>query len=165
MTLCRPFGWSQRWNCLGFTSQIQKDFGALWTTGQRMKQIASCKDTSTPRWLRLSQERKRMKKRQSASWISYSNAHRRLPEWLEPADPFIALLMWLAIDRENSWALETIEDTFFKEPIRFANPPESCCVLGYEELRQYRKISKHLKLACKERRAIAWLSRSNYCSF
>ena len=43
-------------------------------------------------------------------------------EWLEPADPFIALLMWLAISRENSWALETIEDTFFEDPIRFANP-------------------------------------------
>ena len=41
---------------------------------------------------------------------------------LEPEDPFIALLMWLRIDRENTWARETIEDTLFKDPIRFANP-------------------------------------------
>ena len=39
---------------------------------------------------------------------------------LEPEDPFIPLLMWLAINRENPWALETIEDTFFKDPTRFA---------------------------------------------
>ena len=39
----------------------------------------------------------------------------------EPSDPFILLLMWLAINRENSWALKTIEDTFFKDPIQFAN--------------------------------------------
>ena len=56
-------------------------------------------------------------------------------ERLEPADPFIALLMWLRIDRENRWARETIEDTWFKDPIRFCQTPESCCVLGYEELR------------------------------
>ena len=40
---------------------------------------------------------------------------------LSPSDPFIDLLTWLAINRENSWALKTIEDTFFKDPIRFAN--------------------------------------------
>ena len=43
-------------------------------------------------------------------------------EWLEPTDPFIALLMWLRIDRENTWALETIDNTLFKDPIGFANP-------------------------------------------
>ena len=42
-------------------------------------------------------------------------------ENLEPSDPFILLLMRLAINRENPWALKTIEDTFFKDPIRFAN--------------------------------------------
>ena len=41
---------------------------------------------------------------------------------LEPSDSFIVLLMWLAIDRQNSWAFKTIEDTYFKDPIRFANP-------------------------------------------
>ena len=43
-------------------------------------------------------------------------------ERLEPSDSFIDLLMWLVIDRENSWALKTIEHSFFKDPIRFANP-------------------------------------------
>ena len=38
-----------------------------------------------------------------------------------PSDPFIDLLMWLVIARENAWALETIENTFFKDPIRFAS--------------------------------------------
>ena len=41
---------------------------------------------------------------------------------LDPSDSFIFLLMWLALDRQNSWALKTIEDTYFKDPIRFANP-------------------------------------------
>ena len=35
-------------------------------------------------------------------------------ERLDPEDSFTILLMWLAIDRENSWALETIENTFLK---------------------------------------------------
>ena len=38
-----------------------------------------------------------------------------------PSDPFIDLLMWLVIARENTWASETIENTFFKNPIRFAS--------------------------------------------
>ena len=42
-------------------------------------------------------------------------------EPLEPVDSYVNLLMWLAIHRENSWALKTIEDTFFEAPIRFAN--------------------------------------------
>lgn len=36
------------------------------------------------------------------------------------SDQFIKLLIWLAISRENSWALKTIDDTLFKDPIRFA---------------------------------------------
>lgn len=40
---------------------------------------------------------------------------------LGTSDPFISLLMGLAINRENSWALKTIENTFLKDPIRFAN--------------------------------------------
>ena len=43
-------------------------------------------------------------------------------EGLEPSDPFIALLVGLTIVRQNSWASKTIEETFFKDPIRFANP-------------------------------------------
>ena len=42
-------------------------------------------------------------------------------EQLEPSDSFIDLLIWLAISRENPWALKTIEDNFFKSPIRFVN--------------------------------------------
>ena len=40
---------------------------------------------------------------------------------IEPSDSFILLLMRLAIYRENSWALKVIEDTFFQDPIQFAN--------------------------------------------
>lgn len=43
-------------------------------------------------------------------------------EGLEPSDPFIALLVELTIIRQNAWASKIIEDTFFKDPIRFANP-------------------------------------------
>ena len=43
-------------------------------------------------------------------------------EGLEPSDPFINLLVGLTIVRRNVWASKTIEDTFFKDPIRFANP-------------------------------------------
>ena len=42
-------------------------------------------------------------------------------ETLEPPDSCIDLLMWLAIDRENSWALKTIENSFFTDPIRFTS--------------------------------------------
>ena len=37
------------------------------------------------------------------------------------SDPFVDLLMWLAIERENSWALKIIKDRFFKYPSQFAN--------------------------------------------
>ncbi len=36
-------------------------------------------------------------------------------------DPFSYLLMGLAIGCENSWALETIKNTFFTDPIQYAN--------------------------------------------
>ena len=42
-------------------------------------------------------------------------------EQVEPSDSFIDLLMWLAISRENPWALQTIEDKFLKNPIGFPN--------------------------------------------
>ena len=74
-------------------------------------------------------------------------------EWLEPADPFIALLMWLAIDRENSWALETIEDTFFKEPIRFANPLNRAV---FWVMKNY-VVPKNIETE-RAKRAIKWLS-------
>ena len=39
---------------------------------------------------------------------------------LDSSNSFIALLMWLAISRDNSWASETIKKTFFKHPIQHA---------------------------------------------
>ena len=51
-----------------------------------------------------------------------------------PSNSFIDLLMWLAISRENSWALKTIEDTFFKDPILFANSLSSAV---YRVLKDY----------------------------
>ncbi len=37
------------------------------------------------------------------------------------SDPFANLLMWLAIERENPWAVKIIKDRFFKHPSQFAN--------------------------------------------
>ena len=37
------------------------------------------------------------------------------------SDPFVNLLMWLALERENSWALGIINDRFFKYPIQYTN--------------------------------------------
>ena len=78
-------------------------------------------------------------------------------EDLKPSDSFIVLLMRLAIDRDNSWALKTIEDTFFQTPIQFANP------LSYavsEVMRNYVN-PKHLEtVEGRERtkRAIKWVN-------
>ncbi len=43
------------------------------------------------------------------------------PGKLASFDPFSYLLMGLAIRCQNSWALKTIEDTFFNDPVRFSN--------------------------------------------
>ena len=43
------------------------------------------------------------------------------PGKLASFDPFSFLLMNLAIRCENPWALKTIEDTFFNDPVRFSN--------------------------------------------
>ena len=37
------------------------------------------------------------------------------------SDPFMGLLIWLALERENPWALRIIKDRFFKDPIQYAN--------------------------------------------
>jgi hypothetical protein len=37
------------------------------------------------------------------------------------SDPFINLLMWLVIERENSWALGIFKDTYCNDPILFSN--------------------------------------------
>ena len=79
-------------------------------------------------------------------------------ERLDPEDSFTILLMWLAIDRENSWALETIENTFFEDPICFANP------LGHAAFRVMEDyvVPKNLKTPEgyeRAKRAIEWLSK------
>ena len=43
------------------------------------------------------------------------------PGKLASFDPFSFLLVNLAIRCENPWALKTIEDTFFNDPVRFSN--------------------------------------------
>ena len=81
---------------------------------------------------------------------------KRIPpptEWLEPTDPFIVLLMWLRIDRENTWARETIEDTLFKDPIRFANPLNRAV---FWVMKNY-VVPKRIETE-RAKRAIKWLS-------
>ena len=79
-------------------------------------------------------------------------------EGLEPSDSFIVLLMWLIIDRQNSWAFKTIEDTYFKDPIRFANPLSRAVS---EVVRDY-VLPKYLETDEERRRAkraIEWLEQ------
>ena len=81
---------------------------------------------------------------------------KRIPpptERLEPEDPFINLLVWLAIDRENSWALKAIEKTFFKDPIRFANPLSHAVFRVMEDY----VVPKNIETE-QAKRAIKWLS-------
>lgn len=42
-------------------------------------------------------------------------------EQVEPSDSFIDLLTWLAINRKNPWALDTIDENFLRNPTRFPN--------------------------------------------
>ena len=79
-------------------------------------------------------------------------------EGLEPSDSFIALLMWLRIDRQNSWAFKTIEDTYFKDPVWFANPLSRAVS---EVVRDY-VLPKHLETdegRRRAKRAIEWLGQ------
>ena len=79
-------------------------------------------------------------------------------EGLEPSDAFTVLLMWLAIDRQNVWAFKTLEDTYFKDPIRFANPLRRAVS---EVVRDY-VLPKHLEMdeGCRRaKRAIEWLGQ------
>ena len=84
---------------------------------------------------------------------------RILPERADPKDSFIALLMWLAIDRENSWSLKTIKDTFLSDPVRFANPLNRA--VSYV-IKNY-VAPKNLKTPegrKKNQRAIKWLEQA-----
>ena len=79
-------------------------------------------------------------------------------EGLEPSDSFTFLLMWLIIDRQNSWAFRTLEETYFKDPIRFANPLSRAVS---EVVRDY-VLPKHLEMdegRIRAKRAIQWLGQ------
>ena len=79
-------------------------------------------------------------------------------EQLELSDSFIALLMGLAFDCENPWALETIEDIFFKDPIRFANALNhavSQVMESFVVVQNLETPERHEKM----KRAITWLER------
>ena len=75
----------------------------------------------------------------------------------EPPDSCIDLLIWLAIDRENLWALKTLENTLMKDAIRFANPLRHAV---YRAMKDY-VVPKNLETPDgheKAKRAIEWLS-------
>ena len=86
---------------------------------------------------------------------------KRIPpptERLEAVDPFSDLLVWLAIDRENTWAQETIEYTLFKDPIRFAHPLKQAVFRVMEDY----VVPKNLETPegyDRAKRAIEWLSK------
>ena len=76
---------------------------------------------------------------------------------LNLSNSFVNLLMWLAIGRKNPWALKTIEQTFFEDPIRFANPLRHA---AYRAMKDY-VVPKNLETPDgheKAKRAIEWLS-------
>ena len=76
------------------------------------------------------------------------------------SDSFIVLLMWLAINCENPWALKTIDDTLFKDPIRFANSLSSAVSRTMDDY----IVPKNLEMSNKRReetqRAIAFLKQA-----
>ena len=78
---------------------------------------------------------------------------------LEPADPFIILLMWLAIARENSWALETVEDIFFEDPTRFFNLLNNAVFRVMKDYVGLKSLETPDGLATMKR-AIAWLNKA-----
>ena len=80
-------------------------------------------------------------------------------EKLEPSDSFVNLLMWLTITRQNSWALKRVEDTFFKDPIKYANPLTNAV---FQVMEDY-VIPENLETSDgRERieRAINWVSKA-----
>ena len=79
-------------------------------------------------------------------------------EGLDPSDSFTVLLVWLRIDRQNSWAFKTIEDTYFKDPVKFAKPLSRAVS---EVVRNY-ILPKHLETdggRRRAKRAIKWLEQ------
>ena len=74
------------------------------------------------------------------------------------SDPFVDLLMWLALERENSWALKTINNRFFKDPIQYTNILNR----AVDEVMRNYVAPKHLKTPDgreRVKRAILWVSK------
>ena len=74
------------------------------------------------------------------------------------SDPFVDLLMWLAIERENLWALKIIKDRFFKDPIQYAN----LLTRAVNEVMRGYVAPKHLETdegRKRAKRTIGWLGR------
>ena len=75
------------------------------------------------------------------------------------SDPFADLLMWLAIERENSWAVKIIKDRFFKDPSRYAN----ILTRIVNEVMENYIVPKHLKTPDgreRSKRSIEWLEEA-----
>ena len=75
------------------------------------------------------------------------------------SDPFIDLLMWLAISRENTWALKKIDDTLFKDPILFASSLSSAVSRTLDDY----VVPKNLEVSERReetQRAITFLKRA-----
>ena len=80
------------------------------------------------------------------------------PGELASFDPFSFLLTGLAIGCQNSWALKTIEDRFFKDPIRFS----SLLTRAVSQVMKDYVVPKCLETpngSEKARRAIEWLEK------
>ena len=75
------------------------------------------------------------------------------------SDPFIDLLMWLAISRENTWALNKIEDTLFKDPILFAPSLSSAVSRTMEDYVVPKNLEASKRLG-ETQRAITFLKQT-----
>ena len=74
------------------------------------------------------------------------------------SDPFMGLLMWLALERENPWALKMIKDRFFKHPSQFAN----ILTRAVSQVMRRYVAPKYLETpdGCKKaKRGIEWLEK------
>ena len=80
------------------------------------------------------------------------------PGKLGSLDPFNFLLMNLVIRCENSWAVKTIEDRFFKDPIRFSD----LLTRAVSQVMKDYVVPKYLETPNgleRARRAIEWLEK------
>lgn len=81
------------------------------------------------------------------------------PEKQRLSDPFTNLLTWLAIERENSWALKTIQDRFFKRPIQLAHMLNRIV----DKIMTNYVVPKHLETSDggeRVKRSVKWVSKA-----